>query len=106
MSSGIVNTVLHVTYKENVTDENPILDLEMLPEKFFQKITILKKHFQKIKNFQEFVIKAEVFLDIAKEIHEFLSKSPELSRHQKFNYCMIERHFMKQYLRASALKIL
>ena len=45
----------------------------------------------------------ENYLAIIKKIHSILADCPNLTRKQKYEYCNIERYFIKLYLKESLL---
>jgi len=48
---------------------------------------------------QEFVNKLNKFYGKIIDVHFFLLNNKELTNNQKLDYCSIERHFMKLYLK-------
>jgi hypothetical protein len=48
---------------------------------------------------QEIVIKLNKFYGKIIDVHFFLLNNKELTNNQKLDYCSIERHFMKLYLK-------
>ncbi|MFX1239088.1 MAG: hypothetical protein ACFFAS_06200 [Promethearchaeota archaeon] len=40
----------------------------------------------------------DTYLEIVNDIHDILNLNTGLTKQQKFDYCIIERHFMKLYL--------
>ena len=42
---------------------------------------------------------------MVEDIHAILSNREELSNFEKLNYCTSERHYMKQYLKHTMIKI-
>jgi hypothetical protein len=48
---------------------------------------------------QEFINKLNKFYGKIVDVHFFLLNNKELTNNQKLDYCSIERHFMKLYLK-------
>lgn len=45
------------------------------------------------------------YMTMINDVHNLIDNCEELSNNQKLEYCNSERHFMKQYLKYSLIKI-
>ena len=81
--------------KEKINDIDPEAIEPSNDEEFnFRFLDYLKKGIENI---------PENYLAIIKKIHSILIDCPDLTRKQKFEYCNIERYFIKLYLKESLL---
>ncbi len=87
MSSGKAN----INYSMEFFDINEANNLSTLP--VFEKKDLI--HLKQ----QEIVNKLKRFYGKIIDVHFFLLNNKELTNNQKLEYCTIERHFMKLYLK-------
>lgn len=93
MSSGKAN----IDYAVEILEGSEVVDLT--PEPVFEKLDV---NSFKTTNFDKKLTKCYGKII---NIHFFLSNNKELTNDQKLDYCTIERHFMKLYLREMMKKM-
>ena len=93
MSSGKAN----INYSVGFPKGSDIVDIT--PEPVFEKLDVTSF---KTVNLDKKLTK---FYGKIINIHFFLSDNKELSNNQRLDYCTIERHFMKLYLREMIKKL-
>ncbi len=93
MSSGKAN----INYSVETFDSTKPSYLSNLP--VFEKKDLI--HFKQ----QEIVNKLNKFYGKIIDVHFFLLNNNELTNNQKLDYCTIERHFMKQYMKQCLKKL-
>ncbi len=54
---------------------------------------------------QECDVAKKEYLTMVEDIHAIISNREDLSNSEKINYCNSERHYMKQYLKHTMIKI-
>ncbi len=87
MSSGKAN-INYSMQSFDITKANNLSDLPVFEEK---DLIHLKQ--------QDIVNKLNKFYGKIIDVHFFLLNNKELTNNQKLDYCSIERHFMKLYLK-------
>ena len=92
MSSGKAS----ITYSMESFDSSIANNLSNLPVFEEKDIFLLKQ--------QEIVNKLNEFYGKIIDVHFFLLNNKELTNNQKLEYCTIERHFMKLYLKGMMKK--
>ena len=92
MSSGKANINYSIVLFD-ITNANYLSNLPVFEER---DLIHLKQ--------QEFVNKLNKFYGKIIDVHFFLLNNKELTNNQKLEYCTIERHFMKLYLKGMMKK--
>ena len=106
MSSGTSYKAQYVTVKQNLSFAKSILNKQIRLIEKFPDFNNLEVNLTEIDGTQDLKSIKNRYLSKVKIINDFLSISHNLTKKEKLDFCIIQRYYMKLYLKQFSHNIL